>query len=826
MTIKKVKFKLLCDKSLVTNLIGLFLLTNLFAQPRSSLLLDENWKFINREVVNANQPAYNDMDWQTISVPHDWAISQNFDMNIDVQEVQVVEDGEKVSKIRTGRTGALPIYGVGWYRKVLPINVDDKGKRIFIEFDGAMSETKVFLNGQFVGEWPYGYSSFSFELTDKIQVGKENVLAVRLENKPESSRWYAGAGIYRHVRLIKTSNVHVKHWGTYITTPAVNTKQAVVHIETKINGTTSDKKNLKLLTEIFTATGEKVGTVSSLQKMSENISVNQTIKIKNPTLWSIDVPNLYVAVSKIYVDNMLVDEYETSFGCRSIRFDKDQGFFLNEKPVKIKGVCMHHDLGPLGAAVNYRATQRQMEMMKEMGANAIRTSHNPPSPELLQICDSIGLLVQVEAFDEWKHGKNKNGYNQFFEEWAEKDLQNMIRRDRNHPSVIMWSIGNEIREQGMKTEGKEIAAFLASICRREDPTRPVTAGFNNHTNAIRNGLADVVDLVGFNYKPHDYANKRKENPNYIIYGSETASTVSSRGEYKFPVIEFKGAWYQDYHVSSYDLEYPPWASTPDTEFEMQDDNEFVLGEFVWTGFDYLGEPTPYNERTPARSSYFGIVDLAGLKKDRFYLYQSRWSNTPVLHLLPHWTWSDRLGQQIPVYCYTNYPKAELFVNGVSMGVKEKNKSNKYTRYRLMWDDVIYQPGEIKVIAYDHNNQAVAEEIVKTASDPVSIKLTADRSTIRSNGKDLSFVTVEIVDKDGNLCPRTDNLLFFEVSGAGKLKALCNGDPTDQTAFSSNYMRAFNGKLVAVIESEKTPGTIELKVSGGLFKDQYCVLTTQ
>ena len=479
---------------------------------------------------------------------------------------------------------------------------------------------------------------------------------------------------------------------------------------------------------------------------------------------------------------------------------------------------MHHDLGPVGVAVNYRATQRQMEILKEMGANAVRTSHNQPSPELLQICDSIGLLVDLEAFDEWKKNKNDNGYGVYFDEWAKKDISSMVRRNRNHPSVIMWSIGNEINEQSMPT-GKDIASYLASICHQEDPTRPTTAGFNNHTAAIKNGLADAVDIVGFNYKPQDYKKKHAEFPNYVLLGSETASTVSSRGEYKFPAKENKGAWYNDYQVSSYDLEYPSWANTPDTEFEMQDENDFVLGEFVWTGFDYLGEPTPYNEGTPARSSYFGIVDLAGLKKDRFYLYQSKWSDTKMLHLLPHWNWADRLGQNVPVYCYTNYAKAELFVNGKSMGVKQKDKANKYTRYRLMWKDVVYQPGEIKVVAYDENNKPMAEQVIKTANEPYKVRLTADRTKIKADGKDLSFVTVEILDKDGNLCPRADNLVFFEVSGAGKLKAVCNGNAIDQTSFGSNYMRVFNGKMVGIVESSTTSGEVMMRVSGGkLLKD--------
>lgn len=402
----------------------------------------------------------------------------------------------------------------------------------------------------------------------------------------------------------------------------------------------------------------------------------------------------------------------------------------------------------------------------------------------------------------------------------------MIRRDRNNPSVIMWSIGNEIREQNISEEGKKIAVWLAGIVRREDPTRPVTAGFNQHTASIKNGLADAIDLVGFNYKPNDYSRKKKEFPHYTIYGSETASTVSSRGEYKFPVKEIRGVWHNDYQVSSYDMEYPGWASTPDTEFLAQDENEFIFGEFVWTGFDYLGEPTPYNEGTPARSSYFGIVDLAGLKKDRFFLYQSRWSDTPVLHVLPHWNWPDRLNQQVPVFCYTNYPKVELFVNGKSMGVKTKEVSGKYTRYRRMWNDVVYQPGEIKVVAYNEKNEMVAEKVIKTAGDPHSVRLIPDRGVIKADGKDLSFVTIEVIDKDGNVCPGANPLLFFEVTGAGVLHSVINGNPIDQTSFASNYMQAFNGKLVVVVESTPDPGKIELRVSGGKIQPQSAVLISE
>ena len=763
---------------------------------------------------DAVKKNFNDSEWENVIVPHDWAIDKPFDMRIDMQSVQVLEDGDKAPKMRTGRTGALPAFGIGYYRTSFKSDESMVGKRIRIEFDGAMSLAKVYLNGEYVGEWPYGYSSFAFDITDKWNFNGENIIAVRLENKPESSRWYSGAGLYRNVRLVVTEPVSVGHWGTYITTPNVSARKAGLNIETCVVNKTGNEVKVRLESLLMDADGKLVKKSSSTKSISgDKYIFTQKMSVSNPELWSVENPYLYNVVSNVYVDNRLCDTYNTPMGFRSIRFDKDKGFFLNGESVKLKGVCLHHDLGPIGTAVNYRALERQLQMMQEMGCNAIRTSHNPPTPELLEMCDRMGLLVQVEAFDEWRIGKNVNGYNTLFDKWAERDLTAMIHRDRNHPCVIMWSIGNEVREQ-KDANGAETARFLTEIVHKEDPTRLVTAGFNNHNDAIKNGLAAEVDLVGFNYKPRDYKKKHEEYPDFNIYGSETASTVSSRGEYKFPVKEWRGAYYEDYHVSSYDLEYPGWACTPDTEFEQQDDCDFIAGEFVWTGFDYLGEPTPYNEGTPARSSYFGIVDLAGLKKDRFYLYQSKWSEKPVLHLLPHWNWEDKIGQKVPVYCYTNYPKAELFVNGKSMGMRQKSNNSKYERYRLMWNDVVYQPGEIKVVAYNEDGSIADTEVIKTAGRTFRIKTTVDRKEISADGKDLAFVTVEILDKDGNLCPKADNLLFFDVEGAASLKTVCNGDPTDQTSFSSDYMRAFNGKLVVVLQSSGKAGKAKLKIYGG------------
>lgn len=804
---------LLC---VILSLISVY--TEAQESPRKIIELDKDWRFCLGNIEEAQSQKYDDSAWQKVDVPHDWAINAPFDMNLDAQRVQVLEDGDTQPQLRTGRTGALPFYGVGWYRRVMHVAENERGSRFFIEFDGAMSRAKVYLNGNYIGEWPYGYSSFSFDVTDNIIYGADNILAVRLENTPESSRWYSGAGLYRNVRWVVTHPIYVKQWGTYITTPSITKNSGEVVLKTEIAVPASYREKVRLVTDIVSPQGKVVATAQQ-QRTGEEISFIQKIRVSKPLLWSIESPHLYTAVTKLYLGKELCDTYSTTFGFRTIRFDKEKGFFLNNVPIKIKGVCLHHDLGPLGAAVNHRATRRQLEIMKEMGCNAIRTSHNPPSPEQLALCDSMGFVVMVESFDEWRCGKNENGYNLFFDQWAERDMVNMIRRDRNHPSVIIWSIGNEIREQEM-ADGRQTAKFLAGICRREDPTRPVTAGFDRYDKAIRNGLTEEVDLVGFNYKPFAYEKTKESYPDYILYGSETASTVSSRGEYKFPVSETKSPWYSDYQVSSYDLECTGWASTPETEFEKQDDLPYILGEFVWTGFDYLGEPSPYNEGTPARSSYFGIVDLAGLKKDRFYLYQSKWSDKPMLHLLPHWTWPDRLGQKVPVFCYTNYAQAELFVNGVSMGIRKKSKDNKYSRYRLMWDDVVYSPGQITVVAMDDKGQPQDSSTVKTAGEPFQIKMTPDRDKIVSDGKDLSFITVEVLDKAGNPCPRSNSLLFFEVRGAGQLKAVCNGDATDQTSFSSNYMRLYNGKLVVVVASTPEQGAIEVVAYGSKLKEGH------
>lgn len=804
-------------------ILTLFLCSVLLsAQNRTIIQLDKDWHFINKDVVAGPDTALNDKDWDIVQVPHDWAIKGPFDLNQDMQFVKVIEDGDKDAKLRTGRTGALPATGVGWYRRVLSLSPEYAGHRVYIEFDGVMSNAQVYLNGRLIGHRPYGYSSFSLDLTDHFSFGRDNLLAVRVENKPEMSRFYTGAGIYRPVRLCCTSPIHIAHWGTYVITPQITSKKGVVNIKTSVEDYGNKAGKVRLQTEIYDNRGICVAKMSTSKLRRGDVRFEQECTVNHPLLWSTEMPVLYTAVSKVYTDNIVRDTYQTKFGFRTLKFDKQEGFFLNGKRMKIKGVCLHHDLGPLGAAVNKRAIERQIEMLKEMGCNAIRTSHNPSAVELLDLCDAMGMLVQVEAFDEWKMGKCLNGYNTLFDEWAETDLTDLIRRDRNHPSVIMWSIGNELREQDAEDGGK-VARFLSGIVHREDPTRPSTAGFNNHWGAISNGLADAVDLVGFNYKHFDYENKHREHPEYILYGSETSSAVSSRGIYKFPVRDNWEPWYNDYQVSSYDMDYVPWGSAPDTEFAQQDDHEYLLGEFVWTGFDYLGEPSPYGEGAPSRSSYFGIIDLGGLKKDRYYLYQTQWSDKPVLHVLPHWTWPDLIGQIVPVQCYTNYPEVELFLNGVSMGVRKKDPASKFTRYRMIWDSVKYEPGEIKLVAYDSSGKACEERSVRTAGLPDRIRLCADRSQIKADGNDLSFITIEVVDKEGIVCPRDASMLFVKVQGNGKLKALCNGDATDLTSFSSNYMRVFSGKMVAVVQASDVRGDIKIIVSGERLKTAELVV---
>ncbi|MCK4749506.1 MAG: DUF4982 domain-containing protein, partial [Bacteroidales bacterium] len=617
--------------------------------------------------------------WEVVIVPHDWAISGEFDASIDQQEIRVMEDGERIPKMRTGGTGGLPHVGIGWYRKEIHIPNLYSNKSVFIEFDGAMSHARVYLNGTFVGEWPYGYASFGFELTPHVKFGESNILAVRLENKPNSSRWYPGAGIYRNVRLVITDLVHVKQWGTYLTTPDISDGKGTVQLASTILNGTGTAKKVKVETQILTPDGVVTAEVSSDAEINEETLVMQSVIVPEPELWSVETPVLYTAITRILENGRELDRYSTPFGFRYFKFTNNNGFLLNGERVQLNGVCLHHDLGPLGAAVNLSSLRHRMELLQEMGCNSIRTSHNPPAPEMLELADEMGFLVIDEAFDEWKYPKCDNGYSSLWDEWAEKDMTALIHRDRNHPSVIMWSIGNEIREQDIEG-GAEYCQFLVDICKREDPTRPTTAGFNQWEQAIENGFADIVDVAGWNYKPQHYHFIHNKFPHWKMYASETASTVSSRGEYFFPAEEKIHYTREPFHSNSFDMEFPRWATSPDREFAAQDSFKYIAGEYVWTGFDYLGEPTPYNIEWPSRSSYFGIIDLCGIPKDRFYLYQSKWTDKEVLHLLPHWNWES--GQNVSVHCYTSFDRGELFLNGKSMGIREKDPTSLYTTFRL------------------------------------------------------------------------------------------------------------------------------------------------
>ncbi|OUS75682.1 hypothetical protein B1748_16410 [Paenibacillus sp. MY03] len=780
-------------------------MTNEEQNGRQIIPLKEGWKFTRHsleepEPVQGSRVHLDESGWETVRVPHDWAIAGPFHPDHDVHVNSVMEDGIHDNITHVGRTGALPIVGIGWYRLHIIIPEAWRGRLITVEFDGVMSNSTVYMNGTECGSWPYGYTSFTFDLTEHVTFGGENVLAVQVCSLPSSSRWYPGAGIYRQVRLVVKSPVHVAPWGTYITASDISEQCASIRVRTNVAGSSDSAAKVELITQLLNPEGILCAQATSVQEVCAHAEFEQHLTVKRPALWGTAHPRLYKAVSTVLLDGVEVDQYETPFGIRTISFDAKEGFRLNGEYMKLKGVCLHHDLGPLGAAVHVRAMERQLELMKEMGCNAIRMSHNPPAPELLDLCDAMGLLVIDEAFDEWGVGKVENGYHRLFKDWAEQDLRAMISRDRNHPSIIMWSIGNEMREQRLES-GAITTAFLTGIVHDADPTRPVTAGFSMSDDAIENGLAAAVDIPGWNYKPHRYEEYHLHHPDWIMYGSETASTVSSRGVYHLPAVEdIPVEPKSDLQASSYDLSAPPWGTTPDQEFMAQEDLPYMLGEFVWTGFDYLGEPTPYRKEWPSRSSYFGIMDLCGLPKDRYYLYQSQWSSKPVLHLLPHWNWEGHECREIPVVCYTSYQAAELFLNGASLGIRRKSASSQPERYRLRWNAVPYEPGCLRVVAYDENEAPAMTHEVRTAGAPASVQLEADRNVIRADGEDLSFVTVSIVDEQGILCPRANHPVSFCLEGPGEIVAVDNGDPTSTTSFSAMSISTFSGKCLVIVRS--------------------------
>lgn len=789
--------------------MGFCLALNLHAQ-RSEYLLEKGWKFTKGEVSNAEMPAFNDAKWETVDIPHDWAIFGPFDKNNDLQNVAVTQNFETQASLKTGRTGGLPYVGIGWYRTTFH---STPGKQTTLIFDGAMSEARVFVNGKEACFWPCGYNSFYCDVTSIVNGdGKNNTLAVRLENRPQSSRWYPGAGLYRNVHVVTTEKIHVPVWGTQITTPYVKDEYASVCLRTTILN--AGKTELTVVTDIMDADGQVVSTKTNKGVINHGQPFTQNFIVKRPKLWSPETPVLYKAVSKIYSGDTLLDTYSTRFGIRTIEYIADKGFYLNGKRRKFQGVCNHHDLGPLGAAINVAALRHQLTLLKEMGCDAIRTSHNMPAPELVELCDEMGFMMMLEPFDEWDIAKCDNGYHRFFNEWAEKDMVNMLRQYRNNPCVVMWSIGNEVPTQ-WSPEGYKVAKFLQDICHREDPTRPVTCGMDQVKSVLANGFAAMLDIPGLNYRAHLYDEAYERLPQNIILGSETSSTVSSRGVYKFPVERKAGAMYDDHQSSSYDLEYCNWSNIPDIDFARAEDHEWTIGQFVWTGFDYLGEPSPYDTNAwPNHSSMFGIIDLASIPKDRYYLYRSVWNKeAETLHILPHWNWEGREGEKTPVFVYTNYPSAELFINGKSYGRQTKHKNGTVeNRYRLMWHDAVYQPGEVRVVAYDEQGNPVAEKTIRTAGKPHHIELVTDRSSLQADGKDLAYVTLRIVDKDGNLCPNDGRLVSFKVKGAGKYRASANGDPTCLDLFHKPEMHAFGGMLTVIVQSGEKTGEIELQAT--------------
>ena len=652
---------------------------------------------------------------------------------------------------------------------------------------------------------------------------------MRLENQPQSSRWYPGAGIYRKVQIIVKEDISFEHWGTFITTPYITDDVAKINVKTELNGTGFRQfthilgSDLRLETEIKDANGKLIARGSTTEVIDNHIEKN--LAVTNPNLWSPENPYLYSATLKLFQENVLKDEQTIRFGIRKIEYLADKGFLLNGEVTKFKGVCLHHDLGPLGSAINRAALKRQLTILKDMGCNAIRSAHNMPSMEQLELCDEMGFMMIAESFDEWAKPKVKNGYNRFFNDWAEKDVINLVRATRNHPCIVMWSSGNEVPDQ-WGSEGVKRAKWLQDIFHREDPTRPVTVGMDQVKATMESGFGALLDIPGLNYRLHLYGEAYEKFPQGFILGSETASTVSSRGVYKFPVEQAKNKQYEDMQCSSYDLEACSWSNVPDDDFVLQDDKSWVIGEFVWTGFDYLGEPTPYDDFWPSRSSYFGICDLAGLPKDRYYLYRSRWNTADeTLHILPHWNWEGREGEITPVFVYTNFESAELFVNGKSQGIQKKNNETPQNRYRLMWMNVKYEPGTLKVVAFDKQGKPVAEKEIHTAGKPHHLEVTADKTTLTADGKDLSFVTVSVVDKDGNVCPNATNQLNFMVTGAGSFRAVCNGDATSLEIFHLPTMKAFSGKLVVLVQSSETAGEIQLEVeSKGLKKSTLTLIS--
>lgn len=784
-------------------LLLFFIVHGLPAQPgRKTERFNDNWKFHLGNDSSAKDPSYNDASWRNLKLPHDWSIELPFD-----------------SASPAGTGGGALNGGTGWYRKTFLLPDSAKDKMVFIDFDGIYRKSEVWINGHYLGIRPYGFSSFRYDLTPFLKFGAEkNVIAVKVDNAEQpNSRWYSGSGIYRNVWLTTTGNVYIDHWGTCVTTPVITGNLAKVFLKTKLVNKFDSKIPVDAITTIYDASGKIAGS-STLEEIEVDTApreIIQSFNITNPRLWSVEEPYLYKAVTKITIGETVVDSYSTNFGIRYFDFDPDKGFSLNGKPIKINGVCNHHDLGCLGAAINTRALQRQLEILKEMGCNGIRTSHNPPAPELLDLCDRMGFIVMDEAFDMWKKQKTKYDYHLDWDQWHKKDLEDLVLRDRNHPSVFIWSIGNEIPEQwgGNNNEdssGIFISQELASIIKDLDTTRPITSALNDpqpNNNIYKSG---AIDLVGFNYHQQDFASFHQKFPGKKFIATETVSALQTRGHYDMPsdsIRRWPERWDKPFHegnpdltCSAYDNVSTPWGSTHEETWKEIKKYPFLSGQYIWTGFDYIGEPTPYP--WPARSSYFGIIDLAGFPKDVYYMYQSEWTTKPVLHIFPHWNWKP--GDTVDVWAYyNNADEVELFLNGKSLGIKKKTGDDLH----IMWR-VRYAPGTIRAISRKCGQTVLVKEI-KTAGKPAKIILSADRKAIRADGDDISFVTAKIVDAAGNPVPAADNLIHFSTAGPGALIATDNGNETSMKSFKSNARKAFNGLCLAVLQSANKAGVLQL-----------------
>lgn len=814
------------------------------AQRTERLIRD--WRFSHTDNPSQASPDFNDKKWEHVRVPHDWAINGPFDKEIDKQVVAIVQNGEKEATEKTGRSGSLPWIGTGWYRTT--VNVSPDAERVILNFDGAMAEPEVYVNGVKAGEWKYGYNAFNVDITPFLPAASQSdasrkaVIAVRLQNLEESSRWYPGAGLYRPVTLIETRHTALEQWGINAQTLSLGHHSAMEQLSAKVvNG-----EGRNLVVE-FDVQGDTRQRQLFTGHVGRDGMVNVYAEITGIEAWTPERPRLYQMVTSLYAvgkdgERELLDQQTKKIGFRTVKCSAEGGFQLNGVTRKIKGVCLHHDLGMLGAAVNKAALVRQLRLLKTMGCDAIRTSHNMPSQMQMDLCDSLGLMVMAESFDMWVYPKCKNGYARWFNVtdeatgrlWSDRDIENLVLANRLHPSIVMWSVGNEIPEQGSE-DGAMILRHLQNLIHRYDTTRPITNGMDRAQDAIRTGFANVSDCPGMNYRTHIYDEVYRKTGHGFILGSETASTVSSRGVYKFPVVRADNKAYDDGQCSSYDTEACWWSNVPEEDWLLQDEKPWVIGEFVWTGFDYLGEPTPYDEYWPSRSSYFGIFDLAGLPKDRYYLYRSRWNTAePTTHTLPHWNWRGREGEVTPVYVYTSYPSAELFINGVSQGKRHKHaevaqgageggrivdvNDPAIDRYRLRWNDVVYQPGEISVVYYDDKGEEVGTELMPTCGKPTALIISGDEllddgevRDLVADGDDMVFLTVSVVDNAELLCTEADNQIKVEVKGAAEFKGICNGDATSLEPFTRPTMKAFHGKLVVGIQAKDVPGPVTITV---------------